>query len=89
MLRGGRVETPIGALPARPGTDLARGPVEVLLRPEGLLVQAEGGALAEVEACRLLGATTLVHLAVADGAGGVLHLHARLPPESASHVDSG
>ena len=33
-----------------------------------------------VEACRLLGATTLVHLAVPDGAGGMLHLHARLPP---------
>jgi iron(III) transport system ATP-binding protein len=80
MLRGGRVETPIGALPVRFGTDLGEGPVEVLLRPEGLLVQAEGGTPAEVEACRLLGATTLVHLAVADGKGGVLHLHARLPP---------
>jgi iron(III) transport system ATP-binding protein len=80
MLHGGRVETPIGALPVRSGADLGEGPVEVLLRPEGLLVQAEGGTPAEVEACRLLGATTLVHLAVADGAGGVLHLHARLPP---------
>ncbi len=39
-----------------------------------------GGTLAEVEACRLLGATTLVHLAVPDGQGGLLHLHARLPP---------
>ena len=80
VLRGGRVMTPIGALPVRPGADLGEGPAEVLLRPEGLLIQAEGGAPAEVEACRLLGATTLVHLAVADGSGGVLHLHARLPP---------
>jgi iron(III) transport system ATP-binding protein len=79
-LRAGRAETPIGSLPIRPGADLAEGPAEVLLRPEGLLVQTEGGIPAEVEACRLLGATTLVHLAVADGAGGVLHLHARLPP---------
>jgi iron(III) transport system ATP-binding protein len=68
----------------------------VLLRPEGLRVleapSPEGpstplagtlagcGAVAEVEACRLLGATTLVHLAVPDGQGGLLHLHARLPP---------
>ena len=80
MVRAGRVETPIGALPVRPGADLGEGPAEVLLRPEGLLVQEAGGTPAEVEACRLLGATTLVHLAVADGAGGVLHLHARLPP---------
>jgi iron(III) transport system ATP-binding protein len=79
-LRAGRAETPIGGLAVRPGADLAEGPVEVLLRPEGLLVQSDGGTPAEVEACRLLGATTLVHLAVADGTGGVLHLHARLPP---------
>ncbi len=38
------------------------------------------GIPAEVEASRLLGSTTLVHLAVPDGAGGVLHLHARTPP---------
>jgi iron(III) transport system ATP-binding protein len=75
---GTMVETPIGPLPA---PLMADGPAEVLLRPEGLRVLTNGaGAAAEVEACRLLGATTLVHLAVADGAGGVLHLHARLPP---------
>jgi iron(III) transport system ATP-binding protein len=77
-IAGTLVETPIGPLPA---PLMADGPAEVLLRPEGLRVLANGeGAPAEVEACRLLGATTLVHLAVADGAGGVLHLHARLPP---------
>ena len=48
-----------------------------------MLVPAAGGAPAAVEACRLLGATTLVHLTVADGAGGLLHLHARLPPGAA------
>ena len=74
-LRGGRAETAIGSLPAT----LPDGPAEVLLRPEGLRILPEGGP-AEVEACRLLGPTTLVHLAVPDGAGGVLHLHARLPP---------
>ncbi|MGG5808504.1 ABC transporter ATP-binding protein [Falsiroseomonas sp. CW058] len=88
-LAAGRVETPIGpvALGNRsPGPGLAAeegAPAEVLLRPEGLRVLdagAPGATPAEVEACRLLGATTLVHLAVADGQGGLLHLHARLPP---------
>ncbi len=36
--------------------------------------------LIAAEACRLLGATTMVHMAVADGAGGLLHVHARLLP---------
>ena len=81
LVRAGGAETAIGAIPAPPG--FAEGPAEVLLRPEGLRILDAGGAPAEVEACRLLGATTLVHLAVADGAGGVLHLHARLPPGAA------
>jgi iron(III) transport system ATP-binding protein len=84
-LSGGRAETPIGALELGNRAPAGEGAaVEVLLRPEGLRVlEAEsprGGAGAEVEACRLLGATTLVHLAVPDGQGGLLHLHARLPP---------
>ena len=108
LVRGGRAETVLGALPAPAG--VSDGPAEVLLRPEGLRLVADGrggpqaarglalatggaganlapvmtlaaaGVMAEVEASRLLGATTLVHLAVADGAGGVLHLHARTPP---------
>jgi iron(III) transport system ATP-binding protein len=76
---GGLAETVIGSVPAgRAGEGLA----EVLLRPEGLRLAppGSGAALAEVEACRLLGATTLVHLATPDGKGGLLHLHARLPP---------
>jgi iron(III) transport system ATP-binding protein len=78
-LEGSRAETPIGAIELgnrRPPD----GPLEVLLRPEGLRVLSAGGTPAEVEACRLIGPTTLVHLAVADGQGGLLHLHARLPP---------
>src|SRR4030095_1707944 len=81
LVRGGRAETAIGVVPAR---DLPDGPAELLLRPEGLLIRpAEEGTAAVVQACRLLGATTLVHLAVPDGAGGVLHLPARLPPSAA------
>jgi len=83
-IHAGRAETPIGtaAMPGLPETEGAM--IEVLLRPEGLRVMTDApegcGTVAEVEACRLLGATTLVHLAVPDGQGGLLHLHARLPP---------
>ncbi len=82
-VRDGLAWTAIG--PA-PGHGLENGaPCEVLLRPEGLRVlpDPESGVMAEVEASRMLGATTLVHLAVADGEGGLLHLHARLPPGAA------
>jgi len=74
-VRAGRAETALGAVPCA----LPDGPAELLLRPEGLRLGAEGPA-ARVEACRLLGATSLAHLALPDGAGGTLHLHARLPP---------
>lgn len=77
-VQGGEAATPLGHLPA-PGFGEGS-PVEVLVRPEGLRLGGEASAEAEVEACRLLGATTLVHLAMPDGAGGLLHLHARLPP---------
>ncbi|WP_439597857.1 ABC transporter ATP-binding protein [Falsiroseomonas sp.] len=84
VMRDGLAETPIGAArPREPAPAAEGGAVEVLLRPEGLRVlpaESNSGTSAEVEACRLLGATTLVHLAVADGQGGLLHLHARLPP---------
>jgi iron(III) transport system ATP-binding protein len=75
---GGLAQTAIGALPAGDAADGAL--VEVLVRPEGLRLGAGEGRPAEVEACRMLGATTMVHLALADGSGGLLHLHARLPP---------
>jgi iron(III) transport system ATP-binding protein len=78
-LTGNGVETAIGWLPAGPaGTGGEGMPVEVLLRPEGLRVDPSGAG-AEVEACRMVGAMTLVHLAVPDGQGGLLHLHARMP----------
>jgi iron(III) transport system ATP-binding protein len=83
-IRDGQAWSVIGCAPA--GGLPEGSPAELLLRPEGLRVVPagqEGSTLAEVEACRLLGATTLVHMAVADGEGGVLHLHARLPPGAA------
>ena len=76
-IAAGQAETALGALPA-PG--FAEGAeVDVLVRPEGLKLGAEGPVV-EVEAFRLLGSTTLAHLALPDGTGGLLHLHARLPP---------
>ncbi|MFL1460621.1 ABC transporter ATP-binding protein [Roseococcus sp. DSY-14] len=82
-VRDGLAWTAIGPAPGHGLPDGA--PCEVLLRPEGLRVlpEAGDGVVAEVEASRMLGATTLVHLAVADGEGGLLHLHARLPPGAA------
>jgi iron(III) transport system ATP-binding protein len=86
---GSRVDTAIGPLELGNRVPVGDGPLEVLLRPEGLRVRAGAwqdggdppdGTIAEVEACRLIGATTLVHMAVPDGRGGLLHLHARLPP---------
>jgi iron(III) transport system ATP-binding protein len=76
-IQAGQAETALGPLPAPGFADGAE--VEVLIRPEGLRLGAEG-QMVEVEAFRLLGSTTLAHLALPDGAGGLLHLHARLPP---------
>jgi iron(III) transport system ATP-binding protein len=74
---GGIARSLLGELPAA----LPDGPAELLLRPEGLLLLPEGqGHAAEVEDSRLLGAATLLQLAVADGQGGRLRLQARLPP---------
>jgi iron(III) transport system ATP-binding protein len=77
-VQAGRAATAFGTLDA-PGLPEGMA-VEVLVRPEGLRLGAEGAPEAEVEACRLLGATTMVHLSVPDGTGALLHLHARLPP---------
>jgi len=79
IVTNGWAESALGRLPAA----LPDGPAQLLLRPEGLLVLPAGqpgAAPAEVEACRLLGATTMAHLALPDGDGQVLHVHARLPP---------
>ncbi|MEQ9349512.1 MAG: ABC transporter ATP-binding protein, partial [Alphaproteobacteria bacterium] len=88
------VATPLGPVAA---PDLADGtPVQVLIRPEGLLLTAaepgsytqtqSGGGLpprvAQIQASRLLGRTSLVHLSLDvadDGSATPLHLHARVP----------
>jgi len=77
-VRGGKVETPFGPLPA---DELADGSAaEILIRPEALrLSQAADGPRGQVITSRMLGRTSLVHLSVADGTVTGLHLHARAP----------
>lgn len=95
VVRHGRVDTPVGCLTVphlNEGAD-----VDVLIRPEALrlTMAADGDVtgvpnLARVEASRLLGRTSLVHLRVNDRDGRPHHLHARAPghflPEDGSHV---
>ena len=83
QVRLGMVATPFGPVPAPGLADGAR--VQVLIRPEGIrLMPAEAGeachARARVEASRLLGRTSMVHLSLMD-AGHEVHIHARIPGE--------
>jgi iron(III) transport system ATP-binding protein len=83
QVRLGMVATPFGPVPALGRAEGER--VEVLIRPEAirLLPVAEGEACharARVEAARLLGRTSMVHLSVQDG-GAEVHVHARVPGE--------
>lgn len=82
-VRLGMVATPFGPVPA-PGLPEGAA-VQVLIRPEGIrLMPEEAGepchARARVEAARLLGRTSMVHLSVHDG-GREVHIHARIPGE--------
>ena len=91
MVGAGRVETPFGAVDAGPHLDGTA--VEVLIRPEALRLSPAPGAdsapgaaadedgpgRARVLAARMLGRSSLIHLDVAVGGGGRLHLHARVP----------
>ncbi|WP_173012761.1 ABC transporter ATP-binding protein [Niveispirillum sp. SYP-B3756] len=95
-VRGGRVDTPIGCLSAPGHAEGAA--VAILIRPEGLRLSAvEQGLgsdgvpnLARVEASRLLGRASLVHLRVLDAEGRPHHMHARMPghflPADDTHV---
>ena len=83
QVRLGMVATPFGPVPALGLREGER--VEVLIRPEAirLLPLSEGEACharARVEAARLLGRTSMVHLSVQEG-GEEVHVHARIPGE--------
>ena len=92
IVAGGQVATPVGPVPA---AGFAEGQsVAVLIRPEGLLLDerpaAGAAALGRVEAARLLGRTSLIHLSVPDGGEAGVHMHARMPglflPDEGSRV---
>ena len=73
VVRDGRVATPLGAVAAG---QLAEGTAaQVLVRPEGVRLDAETGVPATVSAVRSLGRSGLVTLALADGTA----VRARVP----------
>ena len=81
-VRAGQIETPFGPLAAGEHADGTR--VEVLIRPEALSLGWAGegqseGCVARVVAARLLGRSTLIHLAVPRPGGDPLHMHSRVP----------
>jgi len=95
-VRGGAVATPVGRVPAPHLNDGAR--AEVLIRPEALLLSSDPSdtapIVARVEAARLLGRTSLVHLSLRPAAAEdepetvPLHIHARVPGQFLPQQDS-
>lgn len=74
-VEGGAARTPLGPLDA---DGIAEGSaVEVLVRPEALVLSPAEDGPARVLAARMLGRTSLVHLEL--GGETPLHLHARMP----------
>ena len=78
VAEGGLVRTPLGPVPADGVPEGGR--AQVLVRPEAILIgdATGGGPEAEVEAVRMLGRSTLVHMTLAEG-GRRHHLHVRVP----------
>ena len=81
-VRDGRAHTPFGAVKADGLSDGTA--VEVLIRPETLKLRpiADGetpASAARVQASRMLGRSSLIHLSVSDMDGRRLHLHSRVP----------
>ncbi len=80
VVRGGRIETALGAITANGFADGAE--VEALVRPDSLVLGPveDGVASGTVLAARMLGQSSLVHLGVAQGGEAEdLHLHVRIP----------
>ena len=77
----GHVSTALGTVPASNLTN--NQDVDVLIRPESILVSLDpfqrDRVHGKIEAARLLGRTTLVHLSLLDEKQGKLHIHARVP----------
>ncbi|MDF9433786.1 ABC transporter ATP-binding protein [Chromohalobacter israelensis] len=86
-VRNGAVATPAGAVAAPTLAEGAR--ARVMIRPEAIRVTPLAHAASAVETsaprqarvvmAKLLGRSSLLHLAAADGGGGEVHLHAQVP----------
>ena len=88
VVRDGRVDTAVGAVPA---SRLADGTgVEVLIRPEALRLTETGPDTphARVMAARLLGRSSLIQLRLANGGAGEVDIRARMPGLFIPAVDS-
>ena len=80
QVRAGAVATPFGRLPAPNLPDGAA--VDALVRPEGLALTLNDDAApvrGTVDAARVLGSSSLIHLTVLDEDGKRHHVHARMP----------
>ncbi|MFQ5953652.1 MAG: ABC transporter ATP-binding protein [Kiloniellales bacterium] len=82
QVRDGRARTPFGCVRVDGVADGTA--VEVLIRPEALKLRLISEAeapqrAARVMASRMLGRSSLIHLAVSDLDGQHLHLHSRVP----------
>ena len=76
-VENGHVGTPFGPVSA---ANLAQGTaVEVLIRPEALREQPDSLCRATVEAARLLGRTSLIHLEINGHSTPATHIHMRVP----------
>ncbi len=76
-VEGGHVATPFGPISASglpEGTE-----VEVLIRPEAVRQREESICRAQVEAARLLGRTSLIHLEINGQSSPGAHIHMRVP----------
>lgn len=75
-VRDGHVATPLGRACA-PG--LGEGTrADVMVRAEGVVLDADGPVRGRVMTRRMLGGTSILHISVPDDGGEALHLHARV-----------
>ena len=79
FIEDGHVRTAVGRICA---PEIAEGTaVEVFIRPEAVRIGDKSGstATARVQAARMLGRSSMIHLSVAGGTDEQCHLHARIP----------
>lgn len=96
VVEGGCVETPLGKIPAK---DLGEGrPVEVLIRPEGVMLESDSdnGTPVEVISTHLLGHDNIVRVRLSDESGAkeeekelYVRIHHTFEPELSKRITAG